>query len=215
MAGTLSIDTLQLGDNASAANNFFLKTNADGTGGLYRGNAPTSAGTVLAFDASNRVSGVLTSGTAQATTSGTSIDFTSIPSWVKRITVMLDNVSTNGTDNWLVQIGDSGGIEATGYTGTAANVLNGASPVNAQYAGAGFVIPSGGAANVITGSIVLTLLTSTTWVATGTLALTNSANIFLTGGSKALSATLDRVRLTTTGGVNTFDAGSVNILYEG
>lgn len=160
--------------------------------------------------------GGLVIGATVASTSGTSVDFTSIPSWAKRITMNLSGVSTNGTDNWLIQLGDSGGVESSGYSGAAANIANAASPTVTNYAGAGFVIPSGGGGNVITGSVVLTLLDSATnlWVGNGNLPLTSSANLFITGGSKALSATLDRVRLTTTGGTNTFDAGSVNILYE-
>lgn len=55
MAGTLNIDTLQLGDNATAANNFFIKTNADGTGGLYRGNSPTSTSSIVTWDSSGRI----------------------------------------------------------------------------------------------------------------------------------------------------------------
>jgi hypothetical protein len=34
------------------------------------------------------------------------------------------------------------------------------------------------------------------------------------GGSVTLSGTLDRVRITTVNGTDTFDAGTINILYE-
>lgn len=62
--------------------------------------------------------GGLTSGTAVATTSGTSIDFTGIPSWAKKITVMFSAVSTNGTSPIQVQIG-AGSVSNSGYVGTA------------------------------------------------------------------------------------------------
>ena len=62
---------------------------------------------------------VITSGTSQASTSGTSIDFTSIPSWVKRITLMFNGVSTNGTSNYQIQIG-SGSVTTSGYTSQVA-----------------------------------------------------------------------------------------------
>ena len=60
-------------------------------------------------------------GTAVASTSGTSIDFTGIPAWVERITVMFSGVSGSGTSNFLLQIGDAGGIENTGYSGGSFN----------------------------------------------------------------------------------------------
>jgi len=74
-----------------------------------------AAGNVVASvnGATGIVTGVIVSGTAVASTSGTSIDFTSIPSWVKRVTVMFAGVSTNGTGSYLIQIGDSGGIETS------------------------------------------------------------------------------------------------------
>ena len=80
----------------------------------------------------------IVSGTSVASTSGTSIDFTSIPSWVKRITVMFDGVSTNGTSNLQVQIGDSGGIENTGYTAAASGVANSGNLVTAASSTSGF-----------------------------------------------------------------------------
>jgi hypothetical protein len=155
--------------------------------------------------------GALTSGTAQATTSGTSIDFTSIPSWVKRITVMLSGVSTSGTADYIVQIGDSGGVETSGYvSGSFASGGDDSST-------AGFIVSSDTtAASLVSGSITITLLdaATNTWVASG--GSYRSTGPFAMGfaGSKALSATLDRVRLTTSNGTDTFDAGSVNIMYE-
>jgi hypothetical protein len=155
----------------------------------------------------------IVSGTAQATTSGTSIDFTSIPSWVKRVTISLVGVSTNGTSHLLVQIGDSGGVETSGYLGTSAQV-SGSSGATAFTAG--FGIYSGAAATVLHGSIVLSLVDAAafTWAAAGMFAHTDTARNIPTAGSKSLTATLDRVRLTTVNGTDAFDAGQVNILYE-
>jgi hypothetical protein len=157
----------------------------------------------------------LISGTAQTTTSGTSIDFTSIPSWVRRITITYSGVSTSGTSNWLVQLGDSGGVENTGYLGVG--TFLGATTSGSNYT-TGFGLPVGGATHVLHGTVVLTLLSSSTntWTCMGSLAGTGGAAgyIYSTGGAKSLSGTLDRVRLTTVNGTDTFDAGSVNILYE-
>jgi hypothetical protein len=156
----------------------------------------------------------ITSGTEQASTSGTSIDFTSIPAWVKKITIQFVGVSTNGTSNPLIQIGDSGGVENTGYLG-ASSALSAAAQDANNYT-TGFGISSGAAANVLHGSVVLTLedAANNTWVASGILAFSSAATTAHVAGSKSLSATLDRVRLTTVNGTDEYDAGAVNILYE-
>jgi hypothetical protein len=153
--------------------------------------------------------------TEQATTSGTSIDFTSIPTWVKKITMQLVGVSTNGTSNLLIQLGDSGGVETSGYLGSAVGLTNGLAAAVANFT-TGFGIPSGAATNVTHGKVVITLEDSTqfTWVATGLLGYSDSAAFCMTAGSKSTSAALDRVRLTTVNGSDTFDAGAINVLYE-
>ena len=155
----------------------------------------------------------LVSGTSQASTSGTSIDFTGIPSWVKRITIMFNGVSTNGTSIKQIQLGDSGGVETTGYLGTGVQLTD-ATSVNAATITTGFGIRSALAADTINGAVVITNLTSNTWVAQGALTDSSRGAGYLVGGAKALSATLDRVRITTVNGTDAFDAGSINILYE-
>lgn len=151
--------------------------------------------------------------TAQASTSGTSIDFTSIPSWVKRITVMFSAVSTSGSSNLLIQIGDSGGIENTGYTSVAGD-FNGNTAENTI----GFILDRVHTASAIfKGSIVLSLVTGNSFVSNGILAYSDStygATTSCSAGSKTLSTQLDRVRITTVNGTDTFDAGSINIMYE-
>ena len=161
--------------------------------------------------------GVLVSGTAQASTSGTSIDFTSIPSWVKRVTVMLNGVSWNSTVSPLIQLGDSGGIETTGY-----NCISGGTSTASTASGvnttAGFNIFGGWNANeLFYGSIIFSLLdvSTNTWAAQGIFSVDTSVQdwgVFVSG-TKSLSATLDRVRITSTSAV-TFNAGTINILYE-
>ena len=157
----------------------------------------------------------ITSGTAVASTSGTSIDFTSIPSWVRRITVMFNGVSTNGTSAVIIQLGDSGGIETTGYTGTGTIVGNGSGTSTAMSSGF-FIAPSSAAVNVLSGQAVISLLDSATntWAYSGVFGQsTATAYISWAGGVKATSAALDRIRITSVT-PDTFDAGSINILYE-
>lgn len=153
--------------------------------------------------------------TEQASTSGTSIDFTSIPAWVKKITVQFVGVSTNGTSAYLLQIGDAGGVETSGYLSAASNI---ATTVSTGTSTAGFVVDNTPqAASVTHGQVVLTLEDASdfTWVASGVLAHTSGTPFLsVSAGSKALSAALDRVRITTSNGTDAFDAGAVNILYE-
>jgi hypothetical protein len=152
------------------------------------------------------------SATAQASTSGTSIDFTSIPSWVKRVTVMFNGVSTNGTSIYQIQLGTSSGVVSTGYLSGTSSFASSVASINVT---TGFGIYSVSAANVISGSIIISNLTGNTWIASGTLGITSSVAIaIISAGSLSLSGVLDRLRLTTVNGTDTFDAGSINILYE-
>lgn len=153
----------------------------------------------------------LVSGTAVASTSGTAINFSSIPSWVKRITVTFAGVSTNGTNNVIMTIGDSGGLEVAGYAGAAGRPA-GATAFTTAFG----LINAMSAVVIVHGQAIITLLdaATNTWVYTSVLARSDSADIYTGGGSKSLSATLDRLSITTAGGTDTFDAGTINIIYE-
>jgi hypothetical protein len=193
-----------------------LSVNGNTTLGDASGDTLTvTAGTVTASNAATVTTATgalypIVSGTAQASTSGTSIDFTGIPSWVKRVTVMFNGVSTSGTSNLLVQLGDSGGVENTGYVSTT----GGGGTLTASTAGfilTGTVL----ATSALHGGFSIVLLGSNAWVCFGSLVYAGSATTpSVIGGSKTLSDTLDRVRITTVNGTDTFDAGSINILYE-
>lgn len=153
----------------------------------------------------------ITSGTAVVSTSGTSIDFTSIPSWVKRITVMFSGVSTSGGSAILVQIG-AGSVTSTGYV-SSAQAFSGSILSNTTST-AGFLNSLASASSSRSGQWVITNITGNTWVCSNTLGDSASSGNGIGGGTVALGGTLDRVRITTTSGTDTFDAGSVNILYE-
>jgi hypothetical protein len=157
---------------------------------------------------------VITSGTAQASTSGTSIDFTSIPSWVKRVTVMFSAVSLSGTATLLVQLGTSGGIEATNYNGRGIYINGGGAGDTNLSTGVNFY-GTGAASAGNYGQLVFSSFGSNIWTFTGGVgAATGDARDAFVAGAKTLSGTLDRVRITTSNGTDTFDAGSINILYE-
>ena len=141
----------------------------------------------------------------------TSADFTGIPSWAKRITVMFSGVSLSGTDSILVQIGDSGGISATGYVG--GGTRTGSTAVAGANFTTGFGFNNATAAATYSGALVITLVTGTTWVAQGVISGSATEQAAMCAGNKTLTGTLDRVSVTRTG-TNTFDAGTINILYE-
>ena len=156
----------------------------------------------------------LTLRTAIATTSGTSHDFTDIPSWVKRVTVMFNDVSTGGTSDLQVQLGDSGGVETSGYSSVSAATGGGVQITPTAVVTTGMVVKNEtGAGASFQGTVVFVNISGTTWTQSHSVVDTGSARCIFGSGSKTLSGTLDRVRITTVSG-DTFDAGSVNILYE-
>jgi hypothetical protein len=154
----------------------------------------------------------IASGTAVASTSGTSIDFTGIPSWVKRITVMFSGVSVSGSSSFLIQVGTSGGVITTGYSG--GGFRSGGNTVATANFTTGFGFNTTTGASVYGGNTVLTNVTGNLWACSGVIAAGASETTATTAGNITLGATLDRVRITTVNGTDTFDAGSINILYE-
>jgi hypothetical protein len=158
----------------------------------------------------------ITQGTAVASTSGTSINFNSIPSWVKRVTCILSSVQVSGASTILVQLGTSGGVVTSGYTNTAGSINTTNNTTRGAASTSGILTYGGGSASayVFSGSIVFVTLGSNIWIASGT---TNNSNndSTTTAGRVSLGGTLDRVRFFTTNGTDTFTAGSVNIMYEG
>lgn len=149
-------------------------------------------------------------GTA-VTASGTSVDFTSIPSWVRRITVMFQGVSTNGSSTVQIQIG-SGSFTTSGYLSGVA--FAGAGTTGANLTSGLPVASSLAASSVFHAIAVITNITGNSWVCGVSGGYSNTAAGMTGGGSISLSGTLDRVRITTVNGTDTFDAGTINIIYE-
>lgn len=206
--------TLDTSGNVAVGNNMTVAGTSTFTGSL--GNI--TAGTVTASGLVTGATGALypiVNGTAQASTSGTSITFTGIPSWVKRVTVNISGVSTSGTSNLRFRIGPVAGVETSGYlgssTGFAATTL-----ATVQFT-AGFDINDGGtAAAARNGSFVFSLLdaATNTWSMSGTQGQSNTNIASFIGGSKPLAGALSVLSVTTTNGTDTFDAGTINIQYE-
>ena len=182
------------------------------TSGTLNIAAPLVAGTnTQTLVAATGTLAPLISGTAVASTSGTAINFTDIPSWVKRVTVMFSGVSTSGTSNPLIQLGTSSGVTTSGYLAGG----NESGTTRVAYT-TGFGIAALAAVNLLYGHMVITQITGNSWVSSHNMMLQQSGVYYpLTGaGTVTLSSALDRVRITTVNGTDTFDAGTINILYE-
>lgn len=151
-------------------------------------------------------------GTEQATTSGTVFEFTGLPTWVQKISVIFNEVSLSGGDDFLVQLSTGGVFVTTGYLSTS-NSMNQASGTTGASSTAGMLVYSGLGANVCSGIMTLVRVNAShTWI--NSHAVKRATTLISTGGgSLALATVLDGIRITRTG-TNTFDAGSVNIMYE-
>lgn len=148
--------------------------------------------------------------TEQASTSGTTITFTGIPAWATEITFHFVGVSTSGTNTYLVQLGDSGGLENSGY-----NCTSSTSGGDTAFT-TGFGIPSGSASNVWYGHLTFKLEDASdfTWSCSGNVMTSLGPAGSFISGTKATSAAVDRIGITTTGGADTFDLGAVNVTYK-
>lgn len=200
------------------------------TNGVYTIGAQTIAGVKTfssspvvptptnATDAANKtyVDGIVTGYqriqqfTSVASSGQTSLEFLTIPSWTKKITVILAAVSTNGSTNPSIQIGSSS-YTTSGYAGAQA-ILN-TSGATGNYS-TGFSIGGGSASNSRSGVITLAMLKANIWVISGTLGFSDGTNVSILGGHVTIGGTLDRLRVYA-GGTDTFDNGEVNIIVEG
>lgn len=225
---TVRTDFLQVGVSNTSTQNFTLKTNNDGTAKLARGNFDATTQDVINVNASGVVDfpqGATIGGSAgqkmlltasQATTSGTFVDFTGIPSWAKKITVLYDGVSTTGTSRMIIQLGTSSGFVTTNYSSTSsyAGATNAAGYATFT---AGFGLVAALATSSRVGAYEAYLQSGSTWVAKG-LHFDQTAPADATYqsiGRVTVGGVVDRIRITTVNGTDTFDAGSVSLLIEG
>lgn len=189
-----------------------VEINPPATASSFTATMPAGTGTVVV----NGVGGSIVSGTAVASTSGTSIDFTGIPSWAKRVTVMFSGVSLSGIANILIQLGTGGTPTTTGYSSTGGYIStpNGAGSAGGSFLTSGFIVQSGAAAYSYFGNMVFTNISGNIWVGQGVFSnISQAALVAISGGGVTLAGALNIVRITSTS-TDTFDAGTINILYE-
>jgi len=193
-----------------------LPTANGGTGASL---SPTTAGnTIFTTDGTNWSSTQkIVRGTSVTLTTQTSVDFTGLPSWVKRITVMLNGVSTNGTSPIQIQLGTSGGFVTSGYSSQAGFIQSTgtASGMTALTTGL-YVMTFSLATDTVSSVFNINNITGNVWTYFGNGNRTGAFPLafFVGAAPQSLGGALTQVRLTTVNGTDTFDAGSVNILYE-
>lgn len=188
------------------------------TSGSVTLSAPTVAGSsTQTLVAATGTLAPIISGTSQASTSGTAIDFTGIPSWAKRITIIFNGVSTTGagTRQVMVQVGTGGTATTSGYLSAANSIVT--TTVSSNTSTSAFILESSGAAGANaarSGSVVISNISGNTWISNHVIASQATAATSYGGGSVTLSGVLDMVRITTSPTTDPFDAGSINIMYE-
>ncbi|MEO3431388.1 hypothetical protein AAFN88_21200 [Pelagibius sp. CAU 1746] len=143
---------------------------------------------------------------------GTVVDITGLPAWAREIEVIAVSCACSGTDNLLVQIGDFGGVEVSGYTAESGHVRQAAVGVVLSVTN-GFPITLGSAAFAFSGIVNLRLQdpASNTWQSDhqGRVDAARSVG----GGHKSLTATLDRLRVKSSG--TDMLSGSVIVVAKG
>ena len=187
-----------------------MTTIVDGTNGV---STPfvTSTGSV-AYTSGQTYAGSLTQGTAQTVSTVTSINFTSIPSWVKRITVTMSGVTvTANASNLTLRIG-SGAYDATGYNGGFFRLASGNNYPGFVGSTTAFIIINPGTSNVCSGSFVLTNITGNNWALLSSVS-DSAQTLNINAGNHTTSGVLNQLQLICADGSTTI-TGTFNILYE-
>ena len=233
----LKSNSVQIGQSATATQNFTLSvpSSPDGTIKLARGNSGATTADVLTVNASGAITGAtisgaiinsstvnggsITSGTALAynwngLTTNTSLDFTGIPSWVKRITISVFNISYNGSDNGLIQLGVGSTPTTSGYN-SVSNFLYGGNSSGQTSSTSGFIWYDLTSSYAMFGTYVFTKHSGNTWIGSSLISNNTGVNFsIISNGYITLSGDLGMVRvLGSLGGA--LDGGSINIMYEG
>jgi hypothetical protein len=146
----------------------------------------------------------------KVTASGTAVDFTGLPTGLKQIQIIINGISTDGTEELLLQIGDSTAIETTGYVGVVSDGDTAFSSTT------GWLLAHTGIENNNWNGIVHLLnLDSNNWLISATLARKGTDELNMAGGRKTITGgELARIRITSTGTPDDFDGGGINLQFR-
>lgn len=208
IASVGSTNFVAIGAASNTVGVVFTATNAGSGDGTATTNVWVSGG----INGAGLIAATVVDATNGGANNLTSLSFTSIPSWVKRITLSVSGLSYNATANPIVRLGVGGSSVTSGYIGSGITIDT--DPNRTGYT-TGFAFKSsGGASDSIHGVYIITKLTGNTWVASFS-GVDYGTNVGLQGaGTIALGGTLDSLFITTTAGTATFDSGNLNIMYE-
>jgi hypothetical protein len=222
ISGNLNFDANGTsGIRLTSANTLTLHTTGtedmriDSVGNVMIGTTTSQTGAKLSV--TGGIQGTITSGTVVASTSGTSIDFTNLPSWVKRITVMFNQVSTSGSAYKYIRLGTSGGIVSSNY-GSTSSLIYGSNSCEVLGESSAFLIRSDVATERLSGHAVLTLVDASNYIWSFSSIVSNTlttTRVWHSAGFLSLGGVCTQLRLLASNGSDTFDNGSINILYEG
>ena len=169
--------------------------------------SPTISGAVM----NTMASSVLTSGTSQSA-SGATVSFTGIPSWAKRISIILNGVATVSTGIPAIRAG-AGSYEATGYSGVTSKI----GAIGVDSLGSALtswdLMHETSSSIFLTGKLEITLLSANVYTITGQLQYAAGSTVLVTG-VKTFSGPITQLQLRMQTGADTFNAGSINIMYE-
>jgi hypothetical protein len=153
----------------------------------------------------------LISGTAQAA-SGPTVSFTGIPSWAKRITVLLSAITTVASGTPAIRAG-AGSYEATGYESINSNIQTSTAASSASVNTSWDLVTAGNSTYTYTGNIVITKVTGTTYTICSQLRFNTTLSTFTTG-YKTFSGNISQLQLCMSTGTDTFNGGTINVMYE-
>lgn len=140
--------------------------------------------------------------------SSTVTDITGIPEWMKEITVCVNNLSTNGSSIPIVQFGNDDGWITSGYDGHGMIMLAVGTTASAAITN-GVALDGAWASSVeLTGVMVAVCAYHTHVTFTG-VRTSATPGAVVSAGYLAPSPPINKVRITTVGGTDTFDGGYV------
>jgi len=145
---------------------------------------------------------------AEAALAGTAFDFTGVPPWASKVHLEFFGLSTNGTSEPLFQLITSAAV-TSGYSASSTGTAGTAS--SSRSSSAGVQLVSTAAANVLHGKLELSRSKASAfrwWIGGEVQVVGQTGTITLSGYIDLGAGVLTGIRATTTGGVNTFDAGT-------